>query len=270
MGDPDDSGGWEQRISRARHLAVTYPAAAEFLNFYALLTGFQRALISRRASGFPAALEGCSVHDLLRQQPILEELPGFLSWLSTVAPASLAAGAIDMRALDKQDWQRLVDAYLARRAELIPPHAIFVIEMLLQPLAEFAARVSRAHLTGAADSPRCPACGDRPVVGVLREEGHGARRSLICGFCATEWDFRRAMCPACGEERFEALAIYTSDQYPHVRIEACDTCRRYLKTVDLTRDGHAVPVVDDVATVSMDLWAEEQDYTRLRANLLTS
>jgi FdhE protein len=53
-----------------------------------------------------------------------------------------------------------------------------------------------------------------------------------------------------------------------VRIEACDNCKRYLKTIDLTKDGHAVPIVDDIASVSLDLWAAEQGYSRLRANLL--
>ncbi len=114
----------------------------------------------------------------------------------------------------------------------------------------------------------CPICGDLPVVGVLREEGQGARRSLVCALCSTEWPSRRVFCVACGEERFDALPVYTADQFPHVRIDACDTCRVYLKTIDLTKDGLAVPQVDDLATVSLDLWAREQGYARLRANLL--
>lgn len=83
-----------------------------------------------------------------------------------------------------------------------------------------------------------------------------------------EWSYFRLVCPACGEQRFDALPVFTSDQVPGARIEACDTCHRYLKTIDLTRDGHAVPSVDDLATVSLDLWARDQGYTRLRSNLL--
>jgi FdhE protein len=115
---------------------------------------------------------------------------------------------------------------------------------------------------------RCPVCGDRPVLGVLREEGQGARRSLVCALCSTEWPSRRVYCVACSEERFDALPVYTPEQCPHVRIDACDTCRTYLKIIDLSKDGLAVPQVDDLATLSLDLWAREQGYTRLRANLL--
>jgi FdhE protein len=51
-------------------------------------------------------------------------------------------------------------------------------------------------------------------------------------------------------------------------VDACDSCRRYVKTIDLTRDGTAVPIVDDIATLTLDLWARGQGYERLRPNLL--
>jgi formate dehydrogenase maturation protein FdhE len=38
--------------------------------------------------------------------------------------------------------------------------------------------------------------------------------------------------------------------------------------VDLTRDGHAVPVVDELATVALNIWAENQGYLKLEPNLL--
>ena len=76
------------------------------------------------------------------------------------------------------------------------------------------------------------------------------------------------MCPACGEQQFDALPVYTAEQFAHVRIDACESCRRYLKTIDMTKNGLAVPIVDDLASVSLDLWARERGYTRLRPNLL--
>jgi len=66
----------------------------------------------------------------------------------------------------------------------------------------------------------------------------------------------------------EKLAVYTTSQFPHVGVEACDTCRRYIKTVDLTKNGHAAPVVDELGTVPLNLWAEEHQYTKLQPNLL--
>lgn len=106
------------------------------------------------------------------------------------------------------------------------------------------------------------------MVGVLREEAEGARRNLVCGLCLTEWHYVRVVCSACGERQFDALPVFTAEQFPAARLDACDTCRRYLKTVDATKDGHAVAIVDDLASVPLDLWAREQGYVRLRPNLL--
>jgi len=48
------------------------------------------------------------------------------------------------------------------------------------------------------------------------------------------------------------------------RADRCDTCRTYLKTIDLTGNRLALPLVDDIASVALDLWAVEQGYRRLR------
>ena len=66
----------------------------------------------------------------------------------------------------------------------------------------------------------------------------------------------------------EALPVYRADDTDPARVDACDTCGVYLKTVDLTRDGSAEPIADDLASLPLDLWAREQGYRRLRANLL--
>jgi formate dehydrogenase maturation protein FdhE len=116
--------------------------------------------------------------------------------------------------------------------------------------------------------PTCPSCGSKPVVGVLRGEGDGAKRGLLCSLCSLEWPYRRVICAHCGEEDKEKLPVYTASQIEHVRIEACDTCHCYLKSVDLTKDGFAIPEVDEIATVSLNLWADEHGYAKIETNLL--
>jgi FdhE protein len=86
--------------------------------------------------------------------------------------------------------------------------------------------------------------------------------------CSTEWEFRRVLCPGCGEENKDKLPVFTSEQFPYVHVEACDTCRGYLKSIDLTKDGRAVPQSDEIATTSLNIWAEEQGYTKIQVNLL--
>jgi FdhE protein len=62
--------------------------------------------------------------------------------------------------------------------------------------------------------------------------------------------------------------VYVAAQIDHIRVEACDTCRAYLKSVDLTKDGFAVPEVDEIATVALNLWAEDRGYTKIETNVL--
>ena len=115
----------------------------------------------------------------------------------------------------------------------------------------------------------CFACGGQPQVAVLRDlpdsVGH---RSLTCSMCSTEWRFQRLTCPRCGETEADKLPVHTAESIDHVRVDTCTTCSRYIKTVDLRQQGNAVPLVDELAAIELDLWAQEQGLTKLRANLL--
>ena len=138
----------------------------------------------------------------------------------------------------------------------------FFYRVLMQPYAE------GFRKPGEPAGGKCPACGSKPVAGVRRGEGDGAKRGLICSLCAWEWPYRRIICPNCGEENKNKLPVYVAEQIPHVRVEACDTCQSYLKSVDLTKDGFAVPEVDEIATVTLNLWADEHGYTKIETNIL--
>jgi len=77
----------------------------------------------------------------------------------------------------------------------------------------------------------------------------------------------RILCPACGEENPDRLPAFSTERYPAARIEACDVCHRYLKSVDLAVDGNAIPEVDDLVSVGLDLWAVEQGFARIEPGL---
>jgi formate dehydrogenase maturation protein FdhE len=40
------------------------------------------------------------------------------------------------------------------------------------------------------------------------------------------------------------------------------------RTVDLRNNGHAVPAVDELATIPLNLWAAENGYEKLQPNIL--
>jgi FdhE protein len=232
--------GWDERAARARLLASRHPSAAEVLTFYAALTEYQKSLAARWARAIDIHTAE-SFPECVDEELILEAVPDLVSWLQRTAPR----GVVDAIPRD------------------------FAIEILLRPWMEqrAAARTQTKPQVGSG-SNRCPCCGFPPVVGVLREEAEGARRSLVCALCLTEWSYRRLICPACGERRFDALPVYTAEQFPNARLDACETCRKYLKTIDATKDGLAIPVVDDIASLSLDLWARDRGYVRLQPNLL--
>lgn len=263
---------WDARIARARELAPHSVTAGQILTFYAALAHYQQSLFTVAIADGPAPLE-VSFVDAFPLHRAGGAAPAFLRWLAHSAPSPDALRtAASTPAMQQLDWGALIREAL----ECEVPHGVapllvvdepepFVTRSLLQPFAEAIATTRRDALgiaapTGQSVSSRCPICGDAPRVGVLREEGHGAKKTLQCGRCFTEWGFPRLMCPTCQETRFDALPVFTAETFPSVRVEACETCHGYLKTIDLTVDGLAVPAVDDLASISLDLWAAEHGY----------
>jgi FdhE protein len=264
---PRDPSRWDARIARARELAAQTPPAREALTFLVDLLQQQRSLFL----SVPRVGEASAFCDAVDLDRAALAVPHFLGWLERNGPPSLAGAARSMTA-DRTDWRALIREALSLDDLAGDDAKAFVVGAILQPFCEAAAadypRPSPLVTETRTLSSRCPICSGLPLVGVLREEGQGARRALVCSRCLNEWSFTRVLCPGCGEERFDALPIYTADTITYVRIEACDSCRQYLKTIDLTRDGLAVPAVDDIATVTLDLWAAGQGYHRARPNLV--
>jgi formate dehydrogenase accessory protein FdhE len=196
----------------------------------------------------------------------LPKFPEFLSEIGTYAPEPIAQSA---RIWEPQDADRSREllAFHWRSASTGGNPEALLAWLFLQPFAEhLAEQIEKAPPREAPNL--CPFCSRKPVVGVLRPEGDGAKRLLTCSMCATEWPFGRILCPACGEESVEKLAIYTADQFGYVRVEACDTCGCYIKTVDLTKNGCAVPIVDELGTIPLNLWAQEHRYVKVQTNIL--
>jgi FdhE protein len=259
----------EARIARARALAAARPASGEVLAFYAAVAGVQRDLLGDAVDA-DRLDAGATIADAL--DPVLRavSIVPVLTRLIAAAPPRVAAALVPLQAFAADAWQvacRDVLQAPTGAPAAAGPAATFVAEAVLQPFAEVWAS-GAGPLSACADALRCPRCGGRAVAAVLREQGHGAARRLVCGFCASEWSVPRVVCPACGESRVEALPVFRDGDRPEMRVDVCDTCRVYLKAVDLSVDGHGIAVVDDLATVPLDLWAAAQGYTRPRPNLL--
>jgi formate dehydrogenase maturation protein FdhE len=272
---------YRARIERAAVLAGRSEfAAKEVLTFYVHLAEFQKSYYEKLPKLWGKRAVVPANGDLraeFRLEVVLETFDKLLDVVERHGPGVLADAARGMRSkgyarqgeILQENWKtgllerELLDTDEGKRRSL----GIFFARVMLQPYAEFVA--------GAMLPPvplmtvcRCPRCNALPLLGVLRPEGDGGKRFLVCSFCSLEWEFRRILCAKCGEENERKLPVYVAEQVPHIRMECCETCKHFLRTVDLTKDGHAVPLVDDLAAVPLSLWGEENGFQRIQRNLL--
>jgi formate dehydrogenase accessory protein FdhE len=256
---------WDRRIQRAESLPAGNDATSELLLFYANLLRVQKEIYDYLRSRRDWLPSGRLEEDL----PVARAtMPALLHAVERCGPAKLAEEArallqtseaeIDQMLFEQ--WRRPSDLQFFAKA-FLQPYALWLAESGAKPIDRAVERKESS----------CPFCGGSPQLSVLlSREGssESGNRDLMCSACLTFWPYRRVVCANCGEERPAKLAYYHSPDYDHVRVEACDTCRHYLKGIDLTRDGLADPLVDEVAAAPLDLWAIERGYTKIELNLV--
>jgi FdhE protein len=270
---------WDKRIQRAVELGERYPSAAEILGFYRHILEFQKTLCADVTSMSPSSAGvKAAFRERLDLDIAVQQLPALLSLVQRKGPSKLAQEAAEIGAGKLHPFSPPCHASSEQQREMLrsfllssdgngPESNHFFARVLLQPQAEHLAATQNAQSPGFSGSV-CPVCGARPQVAVLHPEGDGGKRFLVCSFCVTEWEFRRILCPVCGEVDHPRLPRYAAEDFAAVRVEACDTCKYYLKSVDMTVDGLAVPLVDEIATAPLDLWAAAQGFNKISLNLV--
>jgi len=257
---------WEARAARAEELAAKHPFATEVLRFYASIARYQKTVFEKLSSGSAVRRVGANLSlPELDPAALVPYFPGLLKVVEKSGPAALAARARELAPRGERSWRTLLESFRPETSG-IETDSFFVLT-LAQPYAEYLLTGATLPESGGSQST-CPACGASPAVVVLRPEGDGGRRSLLCSLCATEWNYLRSRCPACGEEKHGSLPVYRAVQFDYIRVDACDTCHTYLNTIDLTKNGLAVPQVDELAAIPLSLWAEEHGYRKLQKNLM--
>lgn len=247
---------FEQRGERAALLASSADAARELLEFARALCTVQAAVAKTIAQPLTGRL-GEDVAALLPQlQPILRAA-------AEHGPEQLAVDA-DKRLHDETDTARTrLLVYWSGDAP-----GDYLSRAMLQPYAETlrtrTATPDRVHARG-----HCPFCGGAAWMSIRRSssDADAGFRYLVCSLCGLDWNFNRGTCPSCFEEDPDKLPNFQSEAYPLVRIEACETCHRYVKSIDLTKDARPIAPIDDLLSVSMDLWAADQGYSRIEPGI---
>ncbi len=245
---------WDERIARAEKLIQQQPATRQVLDVYVKATRFQKKV--------GETFQGNEHIDIRSVLKFLPELKALVVELKS-EPLQKAFDALGG---DQERWtELLMEHWEQHDEEPARPADAFLACLLIQPYAQH--MMSRMSVQADAALPQCPACGNPPQVSMLREFNNGAKRSLVCVMCATEWETLRVLCVNCSEENKDKLPVFSAEEFPQARIEACESCKTYIKCLDLTKDGNAIPQVDDLATLPLDLWAHEQGYERQQPSL---
>ena len=108
----------------------------------------------------------------------------------------------------------------------------------------------------------CPVCGAWPSLAEIR--GIERERRLRCGACAADWALPLLRCAYCDELDHEKLGALHAEGEEHLRrVETCESCHGYLKTVT-TFDALTARalLLGDIATIELDLVARDRGYAR--------
>ena len=275
---------WADRRRRVGELRARQGFARQLLDFYGALLGVQEK----------------AFHDALTASPPAASLAAFVAEavVPNVVDVSVSLGPERLRSqvihrLEVEAPRRMVERWMAGDDQ--PVVDTYLARASLGPVLEALGRDVRGACAGERDERHCPDCGGPPQLSYFApasEDLASGPRRLLCARCAATWTYARMRCPGCGEDSGAKMPIFsergvTSGErgsvvrglpggaapdgravFPHMRIEACETCRRYLLSVDLVAEPRAVPVVDELAAIPLDLYARDRGFTKITTNLM--
>jgi FdhE protein len=273
---------WADRRRRVAQLRSRHGYARQLLDFYGALLAVQETSFERATEASPAPTQIASFAAEV-------VAPSVIDVSVAVGPERMRSELIDR--LGVLDARTMIETWM--RGEEQPPVERFLARAALGPVLE-ARPEARAACGGPRDDLHCPGCGGPPqlsYLGPAPEDLATGRRHLLCARCGGSWAYPRMRCAGCGEETSAKLPIFsemgtTSGErgsvvrgllrppppagsvFPHVRIEACETCRHYLLSFDLDVDRDSVPVVDEIGALPLDLYARDRGFIKITTNLM--
>jgi FdhE protein len=249
-----------ERRRRAAELAERYDFAREPLTLYGAVAEAQERAFDRARVDRPGV-------DALAAYVVRASLPEVMGSVMSAGTETLRE-AVLLR-FHEGDLERMVQSWL--RGDPQNGTDAFLARAATAPVLEALPDVARA-LPIAGEERFCPECGGPPQVSVFVDSGEAlvtGQRRLVCARCANEWVYPRMTCVACGETESNRLVVLADpQQLPHLRIDACERCKRYIVSVDARLEGHVVPVVDEMAAIPLDIAAAERGFTKVTPNLM--
>lgn len=276
---------WAERRRRVAELRARNGFARQLLDFYG-------ALLPVQEKAFLEAAEAAPPPESLVAYAAEMVFPSVVDVSVVAGPDRLRSDVIqrateeDAREMIRR-WvggakQGHVDRFLARASA--------------GPVLEAAGAATRASCEGPRDARHCPDCGGPPQLSYVvasPDDLATGPRYLLCSRCGASWGYSRMTCAGCGEDASAKLSYFSEKGtssgergsvvrglpgaaapaartavFPHIRIEACDTCHTYVQSIDLATDPAAVPLVDEMAAIPLDLFARDRGYSKVTTNLM--
>jgi FdhE protein len=279
---------YAERRGRTGQLRDRYPFTRELLDFYGALLGVQEQAYDGATAARPAA------RDLVAYVAEMV-MPSVMDVSAAAGPDKLRE-AVGLRFSDT-DPREIVAAWIGNQDQGLADR--FLARAAVGPVLEALGPEVAAACSGARDARHCPTCGGPPQLSYFArpdEDLAAGGRFLLCARCQRSWGYARMTCPACGEDASSRLPIFNEEGtvsgergsvvrglegrlgdrgeaahtaiFPHVRVEACDTCRHYLLSIDLLTEPAAVPIVDEMSVLPLDLYAREKGFSKITPNLM--
>jgi Protein involved in formate dehydrogenase formation len=271
-----EASPWAVGRRRAQKLSERHAFVAQQLTLYlALIEVWESAWAATRAEQVPpGALAGWAAR---------RALPMVLAATARSGPEPLARSLLPVS--DPQAAADLMAAWLAGD-ELVPLERYLARASLRGPLEAVDAAAACAGDPSPRGGRRCPRCGGPPQLSFRTDTGDhlvSGHRRLQCARCGGSWSFSSSACASCGETAGAQRTVHAEQRagprvgrgssesaamFPHVRIEACASCERYLIDVDLGLDPASVPEVDELAALPLDLYAAERGLSKITPNVM--
>jgi FdhE protein len=151
---------------------------------------------------------------------------------------------------------------LSKKLDVKEDVLAFLVRNSIRPIYEAYANEMKKHVNQEIWwKGYCPVCGSEPFMAEMREEG---ARFLVCSSCNFVWRFNRLKCPFCENEDHTKLRYFQTEKGGKAyRIDVCDNCKRYIKTIDINELGEEViPIIEDAGTLYLDILAQKEGYTK--------
>jgi FdhE protein len=164
------------------------------------------------------------------------------------------------RAALNQDGDRIKEAALALGAD---PEAFQAVAALMPvPFLHACNRRWARSIVASWMEGYCSVCCAWPAFTEVR--GIERSRYLRCGRCGGQWQAHCLSCPYCGvTDHKELLSLVAENSGSNSAIDACTRCLGYVKTFTTLQGSPPVKVIlDDLASVELDVAATEQGYKR--------